>query len=263
MSQGPARHAAAPPAVDVAWEIFHENSKTSRFRGVPSDHVVVARMQRLHESLSYHGYPVFDLSRWTSLGNVSVETALERRATGRDLTACALALDDLSAILHYAYGVRQQQPEGPYPRAFRSVPSGGALYPLELYVHAAAVVGLPVGLFHYEPTTHVLRLLREDPAAAFSSGLVQPEIVRCAAATVFVTAIFDRSTFKYGDRGYRFVLMEAGHVGQNVDLTAAALGLGAVNIGGYFDRQIDEYLGLDGLQHSTIYLTAVVGRTDR
>ena len=257
-----ASRAAEPPSVEIAWEIFHENSKTNQMPGVLPDQVVAARMEALHESLSYRGYPTFELPRRTPLADISVQDVFDRRATGRELTECVITLDDLSAILHYAYGVRQDQPKGNYPRAFRTVPSGGALYPLELYVHASAVLGLPVGLFHYEPPTHRLRLLRKDPGASFRGGLVTPEVVQRAAITVFITAIFYRSTFKYGDRGYRFVLLEAGHVGQNIDLTAAALGLAAVNIGGYFDESIDRYLGLDGLRHSAIYLAAIGGRSE-
>ena len=74
---------------------------------------------------------------------------------------------------------------------------------------------------------------------------------------IFIVAIFGRSTFKYNDRGYRFVLIEAGHVGQNLSLAAASLGLGCVNIGGYFDREIDNYLGLDGIEQSAVYLAAI------
>ena len=163
---------AEPPSIDVAWEIFHENSKTSQMPGVLPEQMVVARMEALHESLSYRGYPVFDLPRRTPLTSISVQETFDRRETGRDLADCVITLDDLSAILHYAYGVRQEQPEGNYPRAFRTVPSGGALYPLELYVHASGVLGLPVGLFHYEPPAHLLRLLHEDPGTSFRDGLV-------------------------------------------------------------------------------------------
>jgi SagB-type dehydrogenase family enzyme len=69
--------------------------------------------------------------------------------------------------------------------------------------------------------------------------------------------MFERSTFKYGERGYRFVLLEAGHVAQNLSLTACALGMGCVNIGGFFDRKVDELLELDGLHQSTIYMAGV------
>jgi SagB-type dehydrogenase family enzyme len=74
---------------------------------------------------------------------------------------------------------------------------------------------------------------------------------------LFITAQFERSLFKYRDRGYRFILLEAGHVAQNMNLAATALGLGSVDIGGYFDRQADELLGLDGLTHSTIYMVGI------
>jgi SagB-type dehydrogenase family enzyme len=84
-----------------------------------------------------------------------------------------------------------------------------------------------------------------------------PELALGASLIVFITAIFERSIFKYGDRGYRFVFLEAGHVGQNINLVTNALGLGCTNIGGFFDRQIDDFLGIDGVTHSTIYMMAI------
>jgi SagB-type dehydrogenase family enzyme len=72
-----------------------------------------------------------------------------------------------------------------------------------------------------------------------------------------VTALFGRSTFKYGPRGYRFVLLEAGHVAQNINLTASALKLGSLNLGGFIDRETDAFLHLDGVSHSTVYSIAV------
>jgi SagB-type dehydrogenase family enzyme len=245
------------PSAEIAWELFHENSKTSRLEGMLPDDAVVARMQSLQESLCYRGYPRYELPRRTSLNGIGLQDTLDRRESGRQLTACVISIDDLSTLLHYMYGRREHQPAGDFPRVFRTVPSGGALYPLEIYLHATAVLGLPVGLFHYEPPEHCLRLTRQDPEGAFRSGLVFPAPVEAAAVTIFITAVFYRATFKYGDRGYRFVLLEAGHVGQNLALTATALGLSAVNIGGYRDEIIDGYLGLDGLRQSAVYLAAV------
>ena len=77
----------------------------------------------------------------------------------------------------------------------------------------------------------------------------------------FMTAMFERTVFKYGDRGYRFTFLEAGHVAQNMSLVATALGLGCVNIGGFYDREIDEFLGIDGLTHSTLYMLAIGGKS--
>jgi SagB-type dehydrogenase family enzyme len=93
-------------------------------------------------------------------------------------------------------------------------------------------------------------------------GLVQPELAQGASLIIFLTAIFERSIFKYKERGYRYILLEAGHVAQNLNLVANAFGLGCVNIGGYFDREIDDLLDLDGVTHSTIYMIAIGGKTD-
>ena len=90
-----------------------------------------------------------------------------------------------------------------------------------------------------------------------SASIVQPDIALETSVLVFITAIFERSTFKYNDRGYRFVLLEAGHVAQNLNLAAHGLGFGYINLGGYYDRDIDEFLGLDGLNHSTVYMGGI------
>ena len=145
-----------------------------------------------------------------------------------------------------------------FPRPFRTVPSGGALYPLELYVHAKNVDGLQPGLYHYNPAqNHICCLLEGDQTAHISQAVVQPAVIQETAIQIFLSAIFERSTFKYGDRGYRFVLLEAGHVAQNMNLVSTSLGLGVLNIGGFFDQEIDDWLGIDGITHSTVYMLAL------
>jgi SagB-type dehydrogenase family enzyme len=93
--------------------------------------------------------------------------------------------------------------------------------------------------------------------------VVQNTIPQAASLTIFITALFERTVFKYGERGYRFILLEAGHVAQNINLVAAALGLGCLNIGGFFDREIDDFLSLDGITHSTIYMIAIGKRREK
>ena len=138
------------------------------------------------------------------------------------------------------------------------MPSGGALYPLEIFFHTTHVGALEAGLYHFNPMQNRLRLLRYgDNSRRLSDALVQRNLAVDASLIVFITAVFERSVFKYGDRGYRFVLLEAGHVAQNLALTATGMGLGCLNVGGFADRQIDDLLGLDGIDHSTIYLAAV------
>jgi SagB-type dehydrogenase family enzyme len=165
-------------------------------------------------------------------------------------------------VLYAGYGVTDllESPDGSGALPLRAVPSGGALYPLELYVAALRVDGLEAGLYHFDPLLCCLEIARTglapDELAALST---YPEIVSPCAALLLVVAVFGRTRFKYGLRGYRFALLEAGHLGQNVLLAATAFGFGAVPLGGFYDRLTDEFLGLDGVNESTLY-TIAIGR---
>ncbi|GAA4971194.1 SagB/ThcOx family dehydrogenase [Pseudonocardia tropica] len=247
-----------PPATDEAWELFHENSKTGRFSDVRPTELVLARMAELAESLPYTHYPTIPLPDEHLPLERPLGDTLADRVSARSLRACPLTLPAVATLLHHAYGVTRTNVGTGYPRPFRSVPSGGALYPLEIYFHSTRVEGIEPGLYHYNPAENLLHLIRYgDRSRQICEGVLQGELLANAAMVVFVTALFERSVFKYGDRGYRFVLLEAGHVAQNLALVANALGLASVGIGGYFDREVDELIGIDGLAHSTIYLTAL------
>jgi SagB-type dehydrogenase family enzyme len=237
------------------WELFHVNSKAGRHDNFPPTEYVARRMERMLQTLGFEQYPSIDLPPALPLVDLGLGDAIVARVTARALTSCRLSLEQLSTLLHYAYGVTRENDATIFPRPFRTVPSGGALYPLELFFHTTHVDGLEAGIYHYNPLQNRLRFLRYgDESRQLSQALVQRNLALDTSLLVFITAVFERSAFKYGDRGYRFVFLEAGHVAQNLNLTATALGLGCVNIGGYVDRQIDDLLGLDGLAHSTIYL---------
>lgn len=247
-----------PSRPDLVWELFHENSKTSRWDPLPPAPAIRARMDRLLEALSFDSYPAIELPAPRTGLALSLSDAIAGRKTGRRMEPCPLTLEQVSTLLHYAYGITRSNEGTVFPRPFRAVPSGGALYPLELFFHSARIEGLDAGLYHYNPTAHCIRFLRYgDESRKISDLLVQSNIAVESSLILYMTAIFERSVFKYGNRGYRFVLLEAGHVGQNLNLVAAAMGLGTVNIGGYFDRSADELLGIDGLTHSTVYMMAI------
>ncbi len=165
-----------------------------------------------------------------------------------------MSLEQLSALLEAGYGVTGH---GPGDVRLRSVPSGGALYPLDLYVAAPAVSGLEERLHHFDPLRSCLEVLGRADRSQLGALTPYPELVATASAVVFVTATFWRSRFKYGQRGYRFALLESGHVAQNVLLTATALGLASVPLGGFFDRQVNELLGVDGLHEAALYVIPV------
>jgi SagB-type dehydrogenase family enzyme len=247
-----------PRAGDDAWEIFHENSKTGRYSDVKSPSLVLRRMSEMAESLSFAAYPAVDLPSELKPLDVSLDQAIVARTSARALDAQRLTLQELATLLHYSYGVTRDNLETVYPRPFRTVPSGGALYPLELFFHTTRVAGLEPGLYHYNPSLNNVRFLSYgDRSQNICEAVVQSDLLLNASLVLFITAMFERSVFKYGDRGYRFVLLEAGHVAQNFCLVASALGLGCVTIGGFFDREIDEFLDLDGVTHSTVYMAAV------
>lgn len=190
------------------------------------------------------------------LGDATLRDALAARRSRRTYGARALGLGELATLLQAAYGVTGTL--GDPSRPARAVPSGGALYPLELYVACQRVEGVERALYHFDPSRHGLELLRpltsdEDVAALTPYA----ELLAPSAALVLISAMLWRSRFKYGARAYRFVLMEAGHAAQGFLLAAAALGLAAVPVGGFYDRRVDAFLGIDGLYETSLYLLPV------
>jgi SagB-type dehydrogenase family enzyme len=248
------------------WELFHENSKLSRYERHPiygvhlTDEAVVGVMTQLRTVKPFTDAPKVALPTQVPPSRQNFDDVLQSRTTARAFGPGAVELAQLAKVLFMSYAVTRTNEGTHFSRPFRIIPSGGALYPLELYVHAARVDGLDAGLYHYDPEDHSLDVLRVgDQTERISQFFFQPDLAVGAAAVVFVSAVFYRSEFKYGDRAYRFVLLEAGHLGQNALLCAQELGLAAAPIGGFLDRDVDRYLGFDGLSESTIYVV-MIGR---
>lgn len=184
-------------------------------------------------------------------GEVSVEEALSRRRSVREYRNDPLTLAELGQLLWAAQGITLPS------SGFRTAPSAGATYPLELYVSVrrGGVVGLPAGIYHYDPLTHSLELVKEgDFSSDIYRASLNQEWVRRAAACIIITADFSRTTSRYGARGERYVYMEAGHVGQNIYLQATALGLGTVAVGAFHDDQLKSIVGCE---EDPIYLFPV------
>jgi SagB-type dehydrogenase family enzyme len=212
--------------------------------------VTVARSVKRHLHL-----PAVELPA-PALRDVTLADAVARRRSRRVFGAADLGLDELAALLGLAYGVTGEL--SGTTQLFRTVPSGGALFPLELYVAAGRVGGLHQALYHYDPLRSVLERLRPlDFRAEVEPLTPYADVLAASAAVIVISAIFWRSRFKYGQRAYRFTLLEAGHVMQNALLAAAALDLAALPIGGFFDRRADELLGCDGLAEAVLYLLPV------
>jgi SagB-type dehydrogenase family enzyme len=253
--------ATKPPADDLA-ELYHAASRVSGIAGLDD----LAGIERLLGSPELRGSSVRAVRRHLHAPLVelgpSVElrmplgVALARRRSIRSFAPVTLPLPALATLLRAGYGVTGTLEAEGEVQPLRAAPSGGALYPLELSAIARRVDGLEPGLYHFDPLDDVLEVAaRGHQAAAEATPFA--EATETAAAVIVISAVFWRSRFKYGLRGYRFVLLEAGHVAQNILLAATALGLGAVPLGGFYDRRVDELIDVDGVDESSLYLICV------
>ncbi len=170
--------------------------------------------------------------------DVSIEQSLLNRRSIRSYTGEEVTLQEVSQLLWAAQGVTA-------PRGLRTAPSAGALYPLEVYVVTGNVQNLTSGVYKYESDKHrLVRLIDGDKRAELAdAALAQPWVKEGALAIVF-TAVYQRTTAKYGERGMRYVHMEVGHAAQNLCLQATAMGLGAVTVGAFDDEQVAKLLNL-------------------
>jgi SagB-type dehydrogenase family enzyme len=174
-------------------------------------------------------------------GAVALEKALFLRRSVREFRAAPLDLADVGQLLWAAQGSTRD--------ARRTAPSAGALYPLETYLVASHVEGVPAGVYRYQSDAHRLtRLAAGNRAAALALAALGQDWLAEAAAIVVLAAVEQRTTAKYGRRGVRYVWMEAGHAAQNVLLQAAALGIGATPVGAFDDAQVHEVLGLSAAE---------------
>jgi SagB-type dehydrogenase family enzyme len=201
--------------------------------------------------------PIVQLDAPT-LPEASFGGVLRQRCSCRQFAPQAIECRQLGTLLQAAYGVLDTVDLwGEFCE--RPVPSGGGLYPLELYVLCQRVGGLDGGVYHYVPLGHRLEVVRPHalPTHLISElFLGQPYLVD-AAAVVVITAVVQRSLWKYEDRGYRYILLEAGHVAQNLNLCAEALGLASLNLGGFFDEDMMALLKLDQDREIVLYGVAV------
>jgi len=185
------------------------------------------------------------------------------RRTWREFAARPLALGELATLLGLTWGVqRWLRVRGLGRFALKTSPSGGALHPIEVYVVARRVAGLPPGLYHYAAHRHRLELLRRGAAFRQTASYVpgQPWFAR-AAALFLMTAVFARPQWKYrSPRAYRAVLTEAGHFCQTFCLTSTWLGLAPFCTLALADARIEAALGVDGVRESVLYAAGVGAR---
>ncbi len=181
------------------------------------------------------------------------QTIAERRSR-RGFADEAMSLAQLAQLLWAVQGITS----GEHEHALRATASAGALCPNETYLFVSNVTDCPAGIYHYEVLEARLAMLAEGD---FSIELAQACLDQgfCAEAGVVFAwgALVPRCAQKYADRAYRYVYMDAGHLGAHLQLAATALDLGSVNIGAFYDEEVNRLLGLDGGAETVVYLAAV------
>jgi SagB-type dehydrogenase family enzyme len=188
------------------------------------------------------------------LTGMTVSQAIRNRRSVRHYAAVPLSVKELSQLLFAAQGITAER--GDY--ALRAAPSAGALYPIELYAVIHNVADLSPGLYHYRPSLHTLEpILVKDLRADLAACCLDQQFVGQAGVALVMTAIYDRTTRRYGDRGRRYVHMEAGHISQNIYLQATSLGLGSVVVGAFQDDALNELLQLKADEETALYVHPV------
>jgi SagB-type dehydrogenase family enzyme len=184
----------------------------------------------------------------------SLWTAMGTRRSRRNFAYDPLKQEELSQLLWAASGITAQAHGLP----LRTVPSAGGLYPIETYVAVNRVHGMEPGIYHYYPPENSLELLREgDYSNAIAHAALDQKMASAASAVFIWTAVVERARWKYRQRAFRYIYMDAGHIGQNVALAAEGLGLGCCAVGALYDDEVNDLVGADGEEETAVYLTCV------
>ena len=185
------------------------------------------------------------LSQPEMVSDISLEEALSIRRSIRSYSSRELSLDQISQILWAAQGITKESTGG------RTSPSAGALYPLEIFLLKSD------GVFHYIPDGHrIVRIGPEDLREKLVRGALFQSFIAEAPVNLIITAVYERTTAKYGNRGIQYVHLEAGHACQNILLQTAALGLGAVPVGAFDDSYVQDLLDLPQ-DHVPLYIIPI------
>jgi SagB-type dehydrogenase family enzyme len=240
----------APPGIG---DTFQRETKYQRGR-LPGGWLDWASKPETYKQ--YPSAPKVQLSPPQLTDGAPVWGVIRQRRSVRTFQDTPLKETELSQLLWAAQGITRAI------RGFglRTAPSAGALYPVETYLVVHSVERIERGVYHYAVETHELDQLQVGDFRAAVARAALDQKIAYRANVVFVwTAVFERSKWKYKQRAYRYVYLDAGHIAQNVALGAVALGLGSCQIAAIYDDEANALLGVDGAEESAIYMT-VVGR---
>lgn len=204
-------------------------------------------------SKRYPAAPKVQLEPPQCEGGAALWAVLQRRRSVRRFKDGELMTKtELSQLLWAAQGIANQG------SGFRTAPSAGALYPVETYLVVNSVEDVEPAVYHYAVDKHELDQLRVgDFRRQVTQAALDQEMTYRANVVFIWTAVFERTKWKYNQRAYRYVYLDAGHIAQNVALAAVALDLGSCQIGALYDDEVNALIGVDGVEESVVYMTVV------
>jgi SagB-type dehydrogenase family enzyme len=195
-----------------------------------------------------------DLPQFENTETMPLVEAVAKRKSIRLYSGEPLTGEALSFLLWACAGIGRRERGNVY----RTAPSAGALYPIETYIVVQGVTGIDPGVYHYAVKDHALEQLKQGQYGHDITQAALGQKMCLNAAAVFIwTAIFYRSKWKYKQRAYRYVYLDAGHMAENLALAATSIGLGTCQIGALFDGEVNAIIGVDGSDESVIYMSVV------
>jgi SagB-type dehydrogenase family enzyme len=205
----------------------------------------------------YKSYPdaaTVELACRSKIDTLTLDEALLKRRSVRHYAKDPLTADQVSYLLWASNGLQRKE----RGFEFRTAPSAGALYPIETYVIANRVEGVSAGVYHYSVQRHCLEVISEgDVSSEIAIAALGQRMCLEAPAVIVWTGVFQRARWKYGQRAYRYVYLDAGHIGENLALAATAIGLGSCQVGALFDEEVNKIIGVDGTEESVVYMSVV------
>jgi SagB-type dehydrogenase family enzyme len=202
--------------------------------------------------------PIVDLPEPAAAMPLAAEflRLVEGRTSVRSYGPGELSQADLAYLLYATQGVKEVVAPS---HTLRTVPSAGARHAFETYVLVNRVADLAAGLYRYLALDRKLALLDRDAGLpqAITDACLRQKFVGASAATFIWVAVVERMTWRYGQRGYRYLYLDAGHVCQNLYLAAEALGCGACAVAAFDDNALNRILKVDGETQFAIYLASV------
>ena len=205
-------------------------------------------------------YKQYPNSQKIKLGKPSTEEGkhlwevIRKRRSTRNFKDKPLRKGHLTQLLWATQGITKRE----MGFEFRACPSAGALYPIETYIVLHDVEDIEPGIYHYNVKNHELEQLKNGDFRLQIAQAALDQDMAYAASAVFVwTAVFQRSKWKYEQRAYRYVYLDAGHIAQSLALAAVSLDLGTCQIAALYDDEVNSLLEIDGKEESVLYMSAV------